>query len=235
MQQKIYILIGLPGSGKTTYAKEIVSKSPERTVRISMDDILQMISFYKFVKENASLYHDFEDTLYIKALAEGFDVVVDRTNIDRTTREKFIKPARVARELARDILKRWDEERMSLFRDSDEKIVAKIFDSFEFEKNSLENRIIDAFQDVYNKSFTPSLYGESLNFHKILSRVANLKITGVYFNIPISTCIKRRTENPEIERRGEGIDWEEVILRMVKRYQEPMIEEGFDELLMIEE
>ena len=235
MQQKIYILIGLPGSGKTTYARDIVSRSPERTVRISMDDILQMISFYKFVRENAPLYHDFEDTLYIKALAEGFDVVVDRTNIDRATREKFIKPAKIARDIARDILKKWDEERMSLFRESDEKIVAKIFNSMEFERHSLESRIKDAFQDVYNKSFTQSLYGESPNFHKILKRVSNLKITGVYFNIPISTCIKRRTENPEVERRGEGIDWEEVILRMVKRYQEPMVEEGFDELIKIEE
>ena len=233
--QTVYILIGLPGSGKTTYAKELIEKDPENTLRISMDDILQMVSFYRFIRDNAPLYREFEFSIYITALVRGFNVVVDRTNVDRETRKRFILPAVKVRELANLIFSEWQEERMSLFREPDEIIIKKLFEKLEFDETSLEHAIKEEFRKFYIQSQMPSLFGEQKDFYTHLKRVKNLKIVGVFFDLPIETCIKRRVEDPDVVRRGEGINWEEVILRLAGKLEEPEMCEGFDELIRIKE
>ncbi len=230
--QKIFILIGLPGSGKTTFARNLVSKDPFRTIRISMDDILQMTSFYKFIRENVPLYHEFESSMYITAITKGFSVVVDRTNIDRATRERFLMPPLKAREIASLIIKSYNQEKMSLFADPDDKIFERIFTMIP-KNDELTVRIVEGFQKVYISSLTPSLYQEKQNFLNTLKTVSQLEIIGVHFDIPIEVCIKRRIEDPAIETRGEGIDWAAVIKKLAEKFEPPGVQEGFDRIEVI--
>ncbi len=227
--QKVYILIGLPGSGKTTFARKLISNDPYNTIRIAMDDILQMTSFYNFIRENVPLYHEFESTMYVTAITQGFNVIVDRTNIDRKTREMFIKPPRRTREIARMILDSLNQERMSLFRESDEKIIEKILKEFK-KDDELTEKIIQSFWKMFVSSLNPDLYHNRQDFESILKTVSNLEIVGVFFDLPIDVCIKRRTQDPYVLIRGEGIDWEGVIKKLAEKFETPEIDEGFDRL-----
>lgn len=72
----IQILVGLPGSGKSTYAQKLES---EGFVRINQDTLGTRDACYKVAA---------------RALATGQKVVIDRTNIDARQRETWVKLAR---------------------------------------------------------------------------------------------------------------------------------------------
>lgn len=74
---KILMLKGLPGSGKSTFAKQLV-EGDGNWVRINKDDIRAMIGGYTVKKEKLVL--EFRDVLIATSLALGKNVVVDDTN-----------------------------------------------------------------------------------------------------------------------------------------------------------
>lgn len=71
------MLKGLPASGKSTYAKELVSKGWKR---VNKDDLRAMIDSSKWSKENEKNIIEARDLLVIQYLDSGFNVVVDDTN-----------------------------------------------------------------------------------------------------------------------------------------------------------
>lgn len=73
---KLYIIRGLQASGKTTLAKEIVAKNPEKTIRLNRDSIREMFGT-TWSKELESIVKYVEYNTMIEALGEGFDVVID--------------------------------------------------------------------------------------------------------------------------------------------------------------
>lgn len=74
---KLLILKGLPASGKSTYAKELVAKGWKR---VNKDDLRAMVDNGKWSKANEKLILSTETHLVMKYLKEGFNVVVDDTN-----------------------------------------------------------------------------------------------------------------------------------------------------------
>lgn len=91
--RKITILKGLPASGKSTWAKEIVSSSDGSIKRINKDDIRAMLDNSAWSKDNEQFVLKVRDDLIALALAEGKDVIVDDTNIhlkhEKRIRELF--------------------------------------------------------------------------------------------------------------------------------------------------
>lgn len=81
----LYIMVGLPGSGKTTYIK---NNLPD-VVRVSHDDIYKMLN-QKYNHEWKTLYHFIERQIIEEALFQQLDVVIDRTCMDKRTRSRFI-------------------------------------------------------------------------------------------------------------------------------------------------
>lgn len=98
---KCYVLIGPPGSGKTTLRNEILKDNPE-TVVISSDDYIEMYAetmrsigiemnysqaFEEIDKKavEKAVLGDFERTV-----RTGADVLIDRTNMTRKSRAKFL-------------------------------------------------------------------------------------------------------------------------------------------------
>lgn len=67
------ILVGPPGSGKTTMAKNMISD-----LRISQDDM---------GKEGHMRY-------FLQAIADGDDIVIDRLNFNKEQRQKYLAPAK---------------------------------------------------------------------------------------------------------------------------------------------
>lgn len=75
---KIIMLKGLPGSGKSTWAKEFVAKNPH-WVRINKDDLRAMMSSYRPGKDEGIILK-WRDHLIMASLREGKNVIVDDTN-----------------------------------------------------------------------------------------------------------------------------------------------------------
>ena len=72
------MLKGLPASGKTTKALELVKRGAKR---ISKDDLRTMVDSGVYSKKNELLIRFFCDSLIVKSLTHGYDVVDDNTNL----------------------------------------------------------------------------------------------------------------------------------------------------------
>lgn len=80
--QKILVLKGLPASGKSTFAKELINNNPGIWKRINKDDLRSMIDNGKWSKSNENFIKKVRDTIVEEALINGFSVIVDDTNLD---------------------------------------------------------------------------------------------------------------------------------------------------------
>ena len=74
---KIVVLQGIPASGKTTYALELVKQGYKR---VNKDDIRSMIDNGEYSTINEKLVLEIRDMIIDLALINGYDVVVDDTN-----------------------------------------------------------------------------------------------------------------------------------------------------------
>lgn len=71
---------GLPASGKSTWAKEYIKKHPN-TKRINKDDLRAMLDNSRWSRENEKFILETRDSLIMSALVNGFNVIVDDTNL----------------------------------------------------------------------------------------------------------------------------------------------------------
>lgn len=74
------MLSGLPASGKSTMAQELLTRTGN-SVRVNKDLLRTMLHFDKFTGTNESLTQDAEKALAVWALGAGKNVVVDDTNL----------------------------------------------------------------------------------------------------------------------------------------------------------
>ncbi len=79
--KKVIIMRGLPGSGKSTYAKKLVEENPNSYKRINRDDLRMMFDNGYTSDGNEKFVKKVRDILIIKALEEGKHVIVDDTNL----------------------------------------------------------------------------------------------------------------------------------------------------------
>lgn len=75
----LLILKGLPASGKSTYAKNLVEKDNYK--RVNKDDLRAMLDNSKWSKSNEKFILEVRDLIIVEALAAGKNVVVDDTNL----------------------------------------------------------------------------------------------------------------------------------------------------------
>lgn len=76
---KLLALKGLPGSGKTTFAKELVE---DGWIRVNKDDLRAMLHNSNWSKHNEAFILSLRDEIIIRGLVNGKNVVVDDTNLD---------------------------------------------------------------------------------------------------------------------------------------------------------
>jgi predicted kinase len=90
--KKLVICQGLPASGKSTYAKELVSK--EKFKRINRDELRAMLDCSVWSKANEKIVSDARDQILKNSLENGFNVVVDDTNLVESTVKHLVEIAR---------------------------------------------------------------------------------------------------------------------------------------------
>lgn len=85
----IYILCGLPGSGKSTWAKEKVKE--QNTVIICRDAIRTMIKGnYFFDKEYELLVEACTNSSFREAIRQNYNIIIDETNISKIRRNMWL-------------------------------------------------------------------------------------------------------------------------------------------------
>lgn len=72
---------GLPGSGKSTYAKKLLNELPNAYKRINRDELRAMFDNGYFSNGNEKFVKQVRDMLILKALEDGKHVIVDDTNL----------------------------------------------------------------------------------------------------------------------------------------------------------
>ena len=87
MKNKLYLMVGCPGSGKSTYAKRYLTNA----VYISRDDIR-----FSLVKENEEYFSKEKEVFKVfvnkinNKLRDGCDVVADATHLNPSSRFKLL-------------------------------------------------------------------------------------------------------------------------------------------------
>lgn len=76
------MLKGLPASGKSTYAKQLIASEPNRWKRVNRDSLRLMFA-EEFNDRNEKFILRIRDTIIKQALSEGYDVVVDDLNVSQ--------------------------------------------------------------------------------------------------------------------------------------------------------
>lgn len=91
-KQKAYILIGLPGSGKSTWTEKKMNESNPRGIGVvSRDSIRHMVNGnYKYIEAQQDLVTDIAAEAAKVILREGHDLVVDQMNLTRDIRKEVV-------------------------------------------------------------------------------------------------------------------------------------------------
>ena len=91
MKKKLYITIGLPGSGKSTWSKKI-QKKEKNTIIISRDSIRTMLNGgYAFVPEQEEYVLDLSRIAIKKAMQAGFNIIIDETLLKTVHRAELYR------------------------------------------------------------------------------------------------------------------------------------------------
>jgi predicted kinase len=77
----ILILRGLPASGKTTYAKNILAENPHAWKRLNKDELRAMLDNSAHSYPNEKFVANVRDMMLVEALKAGKHVVIDDTNL----------------------------------------------------------------------------------------------------------------------------------------------------------
>lgn len=90
----IYMTIGLPASGKSTWAKQKLADNPGAYKRVNKDDLRASIDGGKWSRDNEKFILFVRDLIVVAALKEGKHVIVDDTNLAPKHQERLKQLAR---------------------------------------------------------------------------------------------------------------------------------------------
>ena len=71
---------GLPASGKSTWAKELIDKEPGKWKRVNKDDLRAMLDNSKWSEKNEKFILTIRDYTIQAAATNGYNIIVDDTN-----------------------------------------------------------------------------------------------------------------------------------------------------------
>lgn len=186
---KLYILIGLPASGKSTYAKQLSERN--NAVIISSDDIRkEWYGSADIQKDNNKVFAYIQKSV-VENLIEKRDVIYDATNITLNSRS-FLKNYRPLLDIRKNIF-------------IEGVVFATPFTEC-CERNLRRDRVVPSFaMDKMYRRFTPPLINEGFDKISIIKNSNN----PIYDIFDMVKSLKNfNQENPHhLETLGEHLEW----------------------------
>lgn len=87
--KKVILLRGLPGSGKTTFAKELIDNNKNQYKRVNKDSLRAMMDNSHHSKDSEKFILQIRDQIILAALENGKHVIVDDTNFSPKHKERI--------------------------------------------------------------------------------------------------------------------------------------------------
>jgi len=115
--QNVYEMMGLPGSGKTTWAKEKAEETG--AIIIGRDDIRHMLKHshsYDSSEKNQKYVWDVSQFMIKEALQRGFDVILDQMSLTKISRIETLDLIREYAPMAKVTLVWCSEDRQNVDR-----------------------------------------------------------------------------------------------------------------------
>ncbi len=91
--KKVIMTLGLPASGKTTWAKALILDSPGVYKRVNKDDLRSMLDVGKYSSDNEKFILAIRDSIIAAALDAGKHVIVDDTNLAPKHKARLLQVA----------------------------------------------------------------------------------------------------------------------------------------------
>ena len=92
--QKIILMVGIPGSGKSTWAKAEIAKDPNNWCRINNDDIRAMMNDSVWSKDYESFITETRNFMIREALKRGKNLIIDNLNLNKRHFDDAVKIAK---------------------------------------------------------------------------------------------------------------------------------------------
>jgi predicted kinase len=89
MSKKVIILRGLPASGKSTYARNLLDENPGAYKRLNKDELRVMLDNNHHTNYNEKFIEKVRDLMLVEALLDGKHVIVDDTNLSERPVERI--------------------------------------------------------------------------------------------------------------------------------------------------
>jgi predicted kinase len=139
---KVKILIGIPASGKSTWAEDFVNKNPD-WVKVSRDDFRFMLkSQHTCEPKIESLINDLQDRVILDSLSRGLNVIIDNTNLKLSYIEHFCElvkyHASVEFQVFNISLNKAMERNLSRSKKVNEENIKKMFKQYEILVDSFD-------------------------------------------------------------------------------------------------
>lgn len=97
---KVILLVGIPASGKSTFAKSEIAKDSTNWVRINNDDLRAMMNGSVWSAEYEKIITDVRNYLILGGLKRNKNIIIDNVNI---TKRHFDDVVKLAKESNRDV------------------------------------------------------------------------------------------------------------------------------------
>lgn len=81
--KRVIMTLGLPASGKSTFAKELLDSEPGRWVRVNKDLLREMCHDSRWTSSNEKFILKLRDQIILTALEDGKHVIIDDTNFGK--------------------------------------------------------------------------------------------------------------------------------------------------------
>lgn len=101
--QKLIYTVGLPASGKDTWAIKKIGQNTNRIKRVNKDLLREMLDDSKWSKGNEAFILKMRDLIIEEALCDGYDVICTDTNFAPKHKERFHEIANELKKLGHDI------------------------------------------------------------------------------------------------------------------------------------
>lgn len=115
----LYILCGLPGSGKSTFANKLIAEYKENTCLFSSDEIRAELWGSEECQKNPEKVFSLMQDRTIEALKKGYNVIYDATSLTRKSRKNIISRSKKIANLICYII--WSPIEMCVAQDASRK------------------------------------------------------------------------------------------------------------------